>query len=308
MTMSIPPSSSDNMRAAALMSFTMALFATNDMLVKLLLGSLPPGQIMALRNLLVVGILTGFLVLRHRRVVLAHIFDRIALARGVIEVAITFSFFISLQLMPLADAAVLTFAAPIIMTAGVAIMGTEKVGPRRWAAVIAGFCGVVLVAGPSSATLGPAALLPLFTACLVAARDLITRLVPKTHDSTSVAMTTAGAVALGGLLSLPLGAIGVGQPWAMPSGFGILVIIAMAVLVSASYTTLVISFRMGEMSLLAAFRYTAIPVSIMWSWTVFGDVPSATMLMGASIIVGSGIFIFTRERQLARRAKLADGR
>jgi len=295
----------DNLRAAGMVALTMSLFAVSDTLVKTLFDRLPVGQVIALRGLVITCLLAGFLVVRHRRLVLRHLLDRIALARALIEVLVAFAFFKSLALMPLADATVILFGSPIIMTVAAALLLGEKVGPRRWTAVVIGFLGVVLVAGPGNRTIGWAALLPLSAAVLVAVRDLITRFVPKTHDSTTVALTTAIAVSIGGWLSLPASALGLAAGWLWPTADEWLVIAASALLIGTAYNTVVIGYRLGEASFLAPFRYSSIPLAILLSWTVFGDVPSVAMLSGALIIAGSGIFILVRERQLANRPQLA---
>jgi drug/metabolite transporter (DMT)-like permease len=304
-----PPavSAADNLRAAGLIALTMSLFAISDTLVKTLFDRLPVGEVIALRGLLITILLLAFLHFRRRRPVLGQLLDRIAVLRGLIEVAVAFAFFKSLELMPLADATVLLFAAPIIMTVAASLLLGETVGPRRWTAVLVGFGGVVLVAGPGNTTIGWAALLPLTAAFLVAGRDLITRWVPTTHDSTTVALTTALAVTIGGWLTLPLGTSGIAGAWVWPTTAEWLVIGSSSLLIGTAYNTVVIGYRLGEASFLAPFRYTSIPLAIALSWTVFGDVPSPLMLTGAVIVTGSGIFIFTRERQLAKRAQLADG-
>jgi len=305
--MTAPPvSAADNLKAALLVSLTMSLFAISDTLVKSLFDRLAVGQVLGLRGLFITCLLMGFIVLRQRRVIRAELLDRIAVTRGILEIALAFAFFKSLQLMPLADATVLLFAAPIIMTVTAALFLGEKVGPRRWTAVLVGFGGVVLVAGPGNETIGVAALLPLTAAFLVAARDLITRFIPPGHDSTTVALTTAIAVTLGGWLSLPAGALGIDHAWQPPTPAEWGIVFLSALIIGTAYNTVVIGYRLGETSFLAPFRYSAIPLAILLSWTVFGDVPSPAMLLGALIITGSGIFIFTRERQLARRAQLAD--
>lgn len=307
MTPGPPASAADNLKAAGLVSLTMSLFAISDTLVKSLFERLAVGQVLGLRGLFITCLLLAFLLVRHRRLVLGQLLDRIALARAGLEIAVAYAFFKSLQLMPLADATVLLFAAPIIMTVAATLFLGEKVGPRRWTAVLVGFAGVVLVAGPGNATIGLAALLPLTAAFLVAGRDLITRFIPPGHDSTTVALTTAVGVTLGGWLSLPAGALGIATPWLLPSAGEWAIILLSAAIIGTAYNTIVIGYRLGETSFLAPFRYTAIPLAILLSWTVFGDVPSPVMLLGALIITGSGLFIFARERQLAKQAQLAGG-
>jgi drug/metabolite transporter (DMT)-like permease len=296
----------DNLRAAGMVALTMSFFAISDTLVKTLFDRLPVGQVLGLRGALIMLLLMGILVVRRRRLLLAHLVDRIAMLRALSEIAVAYAFFKSLQLMPLADATVLLFAAPIIMTVASTLLLGEQVGPRRWTAVLVGFLGVVFVAGPGNASIGWTALLPLAAAFIVAGRDLITRFVPPDHDSTTVALTTAIAVTIGGWLSLPLGGLGLAGSWVWPTSAEWLVIAASSLLIGIAYNTVVIGYRLGEASFLAPFRYTSIPLAILLSWTVFGDVPSFLMLAGALIISGSGIFIFARERQLAKRAQLAD--
>lgn len=300
-------SASDNLKAAGLVSLTMSLFAISDALVKSLFERLAVGQVLGLRGLCITCLLIAFIALRGRRLIIAEMLDRIALTRAALEIAVAFAFFKSLQLMPLADATVLLFAAPIIMTVASTVFLGEKVGPRRWAAILVGFGGVVLVAGPGNQTIGLTALLPLTAAFLVAIRDLITRFIPPTHDSTTVALTTALAVTIGGGLSLPAGELGLTAPWLLPTAGEWTIILLSAAIIGIAYNTVVIGYRLGEISFLAPFRYTSIPLAILLSWTVFGDVPSLAMLSGALIITGSGIYIFTRESRLAKRTQLADG-
>lgn len=297
----------DNLRAAGLVTLTMALFAVSDALMKQLFLSVPVGQVIGLRGVLICLLLTGALHLRRRRFVAAHALSRASLGRALLEIAVSFSFFTSIRLMPLADATVLLFTAPLVMTVAAVLFLGERVGIRRWSAVLAGFAGVLMVAGPGNPTPSVTALLPLLAACLVAGRDLLTRYVPADHDSTTVALTTGMAVGLAGCLSLPLGWLGLASPWVWPSLADWAFIVAGALLIGTAYTTIVMGYRLGEASFLAPFRYSAIPLTIALSWGVFGDAPNAAMLGGAAVICGSGIYIFTRERQLARRARLAGG-
>lgn len=300
-------SAKDNLKAAGLVSLTMCLFAISDTLVKSLFERLAVGQVLGLRGLFITCLLLAFLAVRRRRVIIAQLLDRIALARAAIEIAVALAFFKSLQLMPLADATVLLFAAPIIMTLASSVFMGETVGPRRWAAILVGFGGVLLVAGPGNQTIGLTALLPLTAAVLVAIRDLITRFIPPTHDSTTVALTTALAVTFGGWLSLPAGTFGLAAAWQMPSPLEWLLVLLSAAMIGVAYNTVVVGYRLGEISFLAPFRYASIPLAILLSFTVFGDRPSLAMLGGALIITASGIYIFTRESRLAKQARLAEG-
>lgn len=287
-----------NLRAAGLMSLTMALFCISDTILKDLLGRLPPGEVMALRGVAVVLFILAFQALRRRAVPLSACLDRTSLLRALVEVGVATGYFLALQRIPLANATTLMFASPIVMTVLATLVLRERVGLRRWSAVIVGFFGVLLVAGPGVGGWEPAALLALGAACLVAVRDLLTRFIPGHIDAAAVALTTAIAVALAGAISLPFA-------WVPPTAGELVRIAAGAALIAVAYATIVLAFRLGEMSFVAPFRYLAIPLAMLAGWLAFGDVPAWNMLLGASVIIAAGLVIFHRERIHARRQAAA---
>ena len=152
-----------NLRAAGLVTATMALGALSDALVKLVLADLPIGQVMALHGGMICALLFALLLWRGRLAALYGALDRANLARAACEVAGGVCFFAALRHLPLGVAVVLLFTTPFFMTGVVALAG-ERVGAWRWGAVLAGFVGVVLVVpfeGGGAWTEGAAYLLPL---------------------------------------------------------------------------------------------------------------------------------------------------
>jgi drug/metabolite transporter (DMT)-like permease len=283
-----------NLRAAGMLSLTMALFCTGDTVSKLILERIPIAELTFLRGLMVCVLLLGIRLVTRRSLRMVGGLERTTLLRALFEVGVIFSFYSALQSLPVANATTMMFASPIIMTGLVAFVLKDAVGPSRWAAVIIGFAGVMLVARPTSAGWNPAALFALLGAFLVAARDLMTRFIPKVIEPDTVAVTTSAVVTV---IAAPGAALG----WVTPTGSELLLVTAAAVLLAIAYSTLVLAFRHGEMSFIAPFRYVSIPLAIALGWAVFGDRPGWNMLAGAGVIIGAGLFTFQRERASARR-------
>jgi drug/metabolite transporter (DMT)-like permease len=171
----------------------------------------------------------------------------------------------------------------------------ERVGPRRWAAVLVGFLGVLVVLGlPAQWQL--ASLLALGAAAISVARDVCTRKISLDVGSGTVAVVTGAVVALGGAATVVSG------QWVALS-YADLGLCALAALGAAGgYVGFVAALRMGELSFIATFRYTGIPVAMILGFVVWGDVPGPQMLAGAALIVASGLYIVLREHRRARAA------
>ncbi len=285
MTAAVGPAG--NRRAATLVVVAVVTFAVNDALVKLLTARLPPGEVMALRGLFVTALL--FLLLPHLGLRPGRP-DRFALLRSAAELGINAAFVISLAYLPLGDAYTLYFSAPVMLTAAAALFLREPVGVRRWAAVLAGFAGVVVAAG-APGTWQLAALLPLAAAALSVARDFATRSVSPEVNAGTVALATAIVVTLGGLATLPFA-------WTPPTPVELALCLAAAAGAGAGYVLFAVALRTGELSFISPFRYAGVPAAMLLGLLVWGDVPSWRTLLGAAIIVGSGLFILRRERRL----------
>ncbi len=284
-----------NLRAALLMMAAMALYGVSDAMIKHLAVGLPIGEIMGLRG--VVMSLLLYAMLRQQ----GHPPDwrlwlhRWNLARGGLEIACAGLYFAALSRLPLGDATALFYVAPLLLTAMAALILKERVGPRRWAAVAIGFLGVLVVAGPPRGwTL--LILLPLGSALFSASRDIAQRRIPAVIPAGAISLVTAAAVMLGGFATIPFG-------WVVPTPGQAGILLLSAVLVGTGYQCYVLAIRAGDISFVSPFRYVAIPLAMLLGFLGWGDVPTPLKLVGACIIVGSGLFIFYRERQLALRAR-----
>ena len=283
------PDPSANRRALLLMAAAMTLLPANDAIMKGLGASLPTGQMMSLRGVILsLLVLAGSLALR-QPVTLAGLLNPFSLARALCELISTYLFLSSLTSVPLGIATTLVFSAPLLLTAVSGPLFGERVGPWRWGAVLGGFAGVLLVTAPGSEVFQPAVLKPIGAAVFMAVRDVVTRYIPPRVPSASVTFTTAAMVALGGLLSLPAG-------WATVTGGHWLWLALAAVLLAAAFLCHIVAMRTGELSLIAPAQYLIILWAVFWGAAVWGEIPGTRELVGGSIIVAAGLVILYRER------------
>ena len=276
------------LRSVALMTAGCLLLTLNDAVMKLLSGDYPPGEMIFVRGVFMaipIALLAhragGLHVLRVTNV-------RGQLLRAMTLVASVFLFITSLRYLPLADAVALTFAGPLMMTAVAPWALGERVGWRRRCAVAAGFAGVLIMLTPGQEGLRWAALLPLGAAFFEAARDIVTRRLVVTESSVSLTACSAALVTLGGLATA-------GHGW-QPMSAGDAALLALAgCCMGAALFLMTEAFRHAEATLVAPFRYSSVLWAMLVGVVVWGDWPSPTMLAGAGLVVGSGLYILHRE-------------
>jgi drug/metabolite transporter (DMT)-like permease len=294
---SATPAGSANLRATALILASSLFFSLGDTIVKWLAQTWPVGQIVLLRSLACLVLLA---LLRRPGEPLwpRGLLHPVLLGRSAFEIGVTAAFFGALALMPLGDAVAILFTAPILLTALAGPLLGERVGWRRWTAVLVGFSGVLVVIRPGGGY-GPEALLPLLAAVCIAGRDVLVRRLPTGLDNRAVVIaTTLALLAYGALASL--------FAWEPITRELLLGAAAGAVTVTLAFLAYVEATRTAEVSYLQPFKYGAIPLSYLWGFLVFGDLPDALAALGVAAIVGSGLFIWWRERRLARAFRTSE--
>ncbi len=284
----------ENLRGAALMTLAMLGFAIEDMFVKLLAGVFPTWQIIGILGM-GGGIVFGALTLLRREV----LFPRAALSPTVLvrnlgELIGTVGFVTAIALTPLSSASAILQATPLAVTLGAALFFHEPVGWRRWSAILAGFFGVLMIIRPGMDAFDPLSLFAVMGVAGLAVRDLATRNVPRATSSFQLSflafLTLIPAAILLSIYSPSGFVMPVGSHWGLIFGA-----VVMAV---ASYYAIVAAMRIGEVSFVTPFRYSRLIFALVIGMLVFRETPDLTMLTGAAIIVGSGIYTLWRERKL----------
>ncbi len=294
---------SDNMRGAALMAGSMTAFVVNDVFMKAVLVDLPVFQATFLRG---VGITLCLIVLCRMLGQLRFDFPRkdwaLIVLRSLSELISTVFFLYALRTMPLANLSAVLQALPLTVTLASAVIFREAIGWRRLIAILVGFTGVLLIIQPGAEGFTTASFYALGAVAFVTIRDLSARRLSAAVPSVTVALTAAFGVTLFSGIGSSL------EPWVAVTWpiFGLL-IGAMLCLV-CGYVFSVQTMRVGEISFIAPFRYTSLLVALIMGFLVFGDFPNATTLLGAVIVVATGLFTLYREARLKRANRLQMGR
>jgi len=291
------PSPADNLRGIGAMIAAQLFFTLNDTCTKLVAEHLPASQIMAVRGVMAVGLVFGIAWVNGGLREL-HILGRpLVLLRSAVDAVIAFGFITALPHLPLADITVILQATPLVLTAMSATILRETVGWRRWAAVLAGFAGVVIVVQPTGAGgLSLWALIAVGVSVLIAVRDLLTRALGPGVPSFTATIGSTVAVAILGLAG------GITDVWDQPALWEVGLLALAAILVTLATQTVIVAFRNVEVSAVSPFCYAAIVWATIMGWLVWGQTLEPVSWAGAALIVGSGLYTFHREA-LRRRPR-----
>ena len=271
------------------------LFSAMDALVKLATVRHPTGQIIFFRNLFALVPLYFFIrqagglgILRTQRL------DQHIL-RSLGGIASMFCLFLAYAYMPLADAMAIATAGPIFLTAlSVPLLG-EHVGWRRWAAVFAGFIGILIITRPGSGVFGVAALLPLAGAFFYAlAMVQIRKLSTSEPPARIVFYFTIAAVVLGGA-SLP-------WQWVTPTPLSLVYLVGIGLVGGFAQMAMTHAFRLAPVAVVAPFDYTSLVFATGFGYAIWGQVPDRFVWAGAAIVIASGLYILHRETVRRRQA------
>ncbi len=278
-------------RGVAAMLVGMGFQVLNDAVIKLVSARLPATEIMGVRGVLAILLALGLIFALGARRHLKTLANPLVALRSGLEAAACLSYMTALSHLGLAEFTSIVQAAPLIITALAVMIGWQKVGWRRWAAVAAGFVGVLLIAKPSAHGVNLYAALALLSAFFMAVRDLVTSKIPSGAPSMVVTLGSTIAVTLVGF------GAGAANPsgWAIPGGLDLALIALAAGLVVACNMMIVLAFRLGDMTVVGPFRYSVILGSLALGWTIWGERPDALALVGSAIIVGSGLYALKRE-------------
>ncbi|MAC78589.1 MAG: hypothetical protein CML66_11075 [Rhodobacteraceae bacterium] len=303
----------------AFITAAMICISLNDVLIKQLSGGYPLHQMVFVRSaigivfsLIMVQVEGGFSILRTRQPWL-HAF------RGLLIVAANMTYFAALAALPLADATALFFVAPLFITLlSIPILG-EKVGPLRMGAVIVGFVGVVLMqrpwAGSGDLNVSRAILLlPVISALLYAANQILTRKLGATTKASALAVYIQGTfLVVAGLFWIFAGdgryadgaenasVIFLLRAWVWPEGSDWWYFIGLGLNAAVVGYCLSAAYSAADAATIAPFEYIGLPLAVFWGWTIFSTIPGWEVWIGMALIMGSGLFVFLRERQKARR-------
>ena len=273
------------------MFVAMFLFAAADAHAKYLTAHFHPVQIIWFRQF---GLFLGVVVLLLRTgpQVLNTGQRSLQILRGILAIGSSLLFVFALRHVALADAVAASFVAPFFVTIlGVLILG-EKVGLRRWSAVIVGFAGALIIVRPGLGVIHPAAMLVVFAAALYATRQVLGRVLART-DSTRTTVVYTALVSTA-LITLPLPLL-----WKTPVTLQLwLVLASMSVFASIGEIFLIRSLESSEAAAVAPIHYTLIVWGTLYGYIIFNQFPDRWTWLGTAFIICAGLYTFSRERAL----------
>ena len=288
----------ENLRGAALMVLAMLGFAIEDMMIKVISGTLPIGQIIGLFGLGGAIVFGSMCKLQGRLLLDPQLLTRTIVFRNAAELVGTLGFVTAIALTPISTASAILQATPLIVTFGAAMFFGETVGWRRWTAIGVGFFGVMLIIRPGTEGFNHLSIITLIGVFGLAMRDLATRSVPKETSSMQLSfLAFLTLVPTGLILSLVFG-----TSWVIPT-FKIWAMLGASIIVAVfAYYAVVAAMRVGEISFVTPFRYSRLVFALFFGVLVFKEEPDALTLIGSAIIVASGIYTVWREQRLKQIA------
>ena len=279
-----------------LMLGSILVFSINDVLGKWLAAGYSAPQILLFRSVASAVLLVPVIA----RVGWRALFDvqrpGLQIFRALCATVEVVLFYTAVRYLPLADAMTYYLAGPIYVTLMAALFLHERVGWRRWLAVLIGFGGVVIALGPSAAAFGWPALIAFSGSVLYSIFLVTTRTLRATRDSVMAAWQVAASLLLG-LITAPLA----WTPLAHVYDGALLALLGVASL--AAMIGVNRSLALAPASVVVPYQYTMIVWAVIFGFFVFGNVPEMQTLVGAAIIIGAGLFIFFREQSVGLTAR-----
>ena len=264
------------------------VFTINDAMGKWLVATFPVGQVLFVRSVGAFFVL-GPMVVRAGPASLIRV-ERpgLQVLRVVLTTVETALFYVGVMYLPLADFLSFYMAGPIYVTALSHLVLGEKVGWRRWTAVLVGFVGVLVILNPSPAAMSWPSLYAFAGSLLFGGIIVLGRMLRGTSDTTLVTWQTLGCLVLGAILSV--------GAWTPPSAVDFVALLMLGIVACLAHMLITRALKMAPASTLAPLHYSLLLWGIVLGYIVFGDVPEPRVLVGAAVVILAGLFILHRER------------
>lgn len=265
------------------------LFSLNDVMGKWLVSTYSVGQVLLFRSFAALVLLLPFIGVPGRWTIFHRDRPGLQILRAVLSTAEVLLFYWAVAFLPLADTVTYYLAAPIYVAAMAPLILGERIGWRRWVAILVGFAGVIVALDPSRDALAWPALIAIGGTVAFALMMVTGRQLRGTPDVSLVFWQTAGAL-VAGVATAPIG-------WVTPSvrDFGLLSLLG--IVATLAHLCVNRSLKLADAAVVTPFQYMLLVWAVLFGFLIFGDVPKPAMLVGAGIIVAAGLFILFGERR-----------
>ena len=285
-----------NLVGSLWMMAAMVAFSFEDAFVKAVSETHPVGQVLIVFGL--GGTLLFAVIARIQKKSLLNpdVLSRAMGIRVVFEVIGRLFYVLALALTPLSSTTAILQATPIIVVLGAAILFGEKVGWRRWGAILIGLIGVLIILRPTTHSFSALSLLAVIGTIGFAGRDLASRAAPVSLSTSLLGFYGFVAIILAGVLF----SIWDGKAFTWFDGQSLFYFLGAVLMGAFAYSALMKAMRSGDVSAVTPFRYTRLLFGIALGMTLFGEEPDMMMMIGCGIVVLSGLFILWRGKVTAQ--------
>lgn len=264
------------------------LFALNDAMGKWLVASFSVGQVVLIRSVGAFFVLGPMIANQGAGKLFRMERLELQILRVVATTLDTALFYAAVVYLPLADVMSFYMAGPIYVAALSHFLLGEKVGWRRWAAILVGFCGVLIILKPSSAAFSQSSLFALVGSIAFAFAIILNRRLRGTSDTTLVTWQTIGTLLVGGVMTI--------GAWRTPSALDFGAMLLLGIVSCSAHLMITRALKLAPASTLAPLHYTLLLWAVVFGLVFFGDVPGPRILIGSAIVVFAGLFIFHRQK------------
>lgn len=307
--------SSDNVLSGiTLLVFSLFLFSLQDITIKYFSDQYSVLQIVFIRGVIATILMALAAKMIEGRFFLASRRPWLSLARGLLGFTSYTTYYLAVASMPLAEVVAIVFSAPLFVTAMSAIFLREQVGPRRWAAVLAGFIGVLIIIGPSGQFSSLPVLLSFVAAFTYASQTTITRHLGSHDKPLSIALNamivfTGASATLSLMLSSNIISISsnhasllfLTRDWAQPGTLDLVLMIFLGFNGALAFFCMSKAYCVAPASTITPFEYTYIFWAVIFGYLFWSEIPEPTTLIGISILITSSIYIWSRERRMLKQ-------
>ena len=281
---------SQNVKSISLMIAAMGCLTLTDMLIKITSKTLPIGQVMMIYGIGALVVFWALLHIKREPIQLSLLTNPAVVWRNVGDLIAINSMFLALVYVPLSTIGAVIQAVPILVSAAAALFLRETVGLRRVLAIFIGFLGTLLIIQPSAASFNIATILVLIAAVGMALRDIATKLVRESYSSLLLSFFSCFLFIFSGSVLLVIN----GVP-SVPDFSNFIALAAMIVTGCMGFFFMTEAVRLGEMSVVSPFRYTRLLFSLLAGILILGEQVNTFMLIGSSLTILSGLYIWRRE-------------
>lgn len=300
---------SDNIKGVSFLLLAILLISMQNVAIKWIGGDYSALEIVAIRSMVALPFTFLFFRMEGGRGLPTTRQPRLQAFRGGFLFLSYTTFMMGLAALTLADIEAIRFSAPLMITFLSVLLLGEKVGPRRWLALLVGFAGVLLVVRPGSATFNLGSIFVLISVLFYALTVILTRKLQSGDSSATMAFFSSLVYLAAAIALAPLPAV-VGElpnahpslaflvrSWSMPAPLDLLIMSGLGVVWAAWMFCMTKAYSLAQASVIAPFEYVSLPVNIMWGFLIWQEVPTWMTIAGALLTLSSGLYVLYRERK-----------